>query len=79
MLAAYFCHSCLSKWRILVHLKKWIGWMFVLHKEWLALYWSSSSGNDVKFARSSNHWEARVIPEEMSQTLLTYKKQGNLD
>ncbi len=33
----------------------------------------------VKFAQSSSQWEKGLIPEEMSQTLLTNKKQGNLD
>jgi hypothetical protein len=33
----------------------------------------------VKFAQSSSQWEARAIAEEMSQTLLTNKKQENLD
>jgi hypothetical protein len=48
----------------------------------LALYWLLSSGIGVKFEQSSSQWEARadgLIPEEMSQTLLTNKKQGNLD
>jgi hypothetical protein len=54
---------------------KWIGLLLVL----LALYRSFSSGVGVKFAQSSSQWEARPIPEEMSQTLLTNKKQGNLD
>ncbi len=40
-----------------------------------------SSGISVKFAQSSSQWEQGVIPEEIpqSQTLLTNKKQGNLD
>jgi hypothetical protein len=33
----------------------------------------------VQFVQSFCQWEARSIPEEMSQTLLTNKKQGNLD
>ena len=33
----------------------------------------------IKFAQSSSQWEARAYTEEMSQTLLTNKKQGNLD
>jgi hypothetical protein len=41
------------------------------------LYFSYGVG--VKFAQSSSQWEERVIPEEMSQTLLKNKKQGNLD
>jgi hypothetical protein len=47
----------------------------------LALYWSFSSGAGIKFAQSSSQWEARADPkpEEMTQTLLTNKKQGNLD
>jgi hypothetical protein len=43
------------------------------------LYWSLSYGIGVKFAQSSSQWEARAIPEEIYQTLLTNKKQGNLD
>jgi hypothetical protein len=50
--------------------------LLVLH---LALYWLFSSGVGVKFAQSSSQWKARPIPEEMSQALLTKKKQGNLD
>jgi hypothetical protein len=47
--------------------------------KWLALYWSFfTSGVSVKLAQSSSQWEARPI-QEMSQTLLTNKKQGNLD
>jgi hypothetical protein len=42
----------------------------------LALIWSFSSGDGVKFAQSSSQWEARPIPEVMSQTLPTNKKQG---
>jgi hypothetical protein len=38
----------------------WIGLLFVLHYELLALYWSFSSGVGVKFAQSSSRWEARV-------------------
>jgi hypothetical protein len=45
----------------------------------LALYSSFSSGVGVKFAQFSSQWEARLIPEKISQTLLTNKKQGNLD
>jgi hypothetical protein len=37
-----------------------------------------SSGVGVKFAQSSSQWKARADTEEMSQTLLTNKKQGNL-
>jgi hypothetical protein len=32
----------------------------------------------VPFAKSSSQWEARVVPKEMSQTLLTNKKQGKM-
>jgi hypothetical protein len=32
-----------------------------------------------KISQFSSQWEAMPIPEEMSQTLLTNKKQGNLD
>jgi hypothetical protein len=47
----------------------------------LALYWLFSSGVAVKYAQSSSQWEATAdtVPEEMSQTLLINKKQGNLD
>jgi hypothetical protein len=38
-----------------------------------------ASGVDVKFAQSSSYWEQGPVPEEMSQTLLTNKKQGNLE
>jgi hypothetical protein len=41
----------------------------------LALYWSISSGVGVKFAQSSSQWEARADTKEISQTLLTNKKQ----
>jgi hypothetical protein len=36
------------------------GLLLVLHKEWLALYWSFSSGVGLKFAPSSSQWEARA-------------------
>jgi hypothetical protein len=45
----------------------------------LELFWSFSSGVGVKFAQSSSQWKAKAGPEEISQTLLTNKKQGNLD
>jgi hypothetical protein len=45
----------------------------------LALYWSFSSGVGVKFAQFSSQWEAGGILEEIYQTLLTNKKQENLD
>jgi hypothetical protein len=45
----------------------------------LALYWLLSSGVGVKFAQYSSQWKQGPIPEEMSQTLLTHKNQGNLD
>jgi hypothetical protein len=38
-----------------------------------------SSGVGVQFAKSSSQWEAKAEPEEMSQTLLTNKNQGNLN
>ncbi len=55
--------------------------MLVLHQEWLALYWSFSSGVSVKFSQSSSQLEARAdtVPEEIYQALVTIKKQGNLD
>jgi hypothetical protein len=45
----------------------------------LALYWLVSSGVGVKFAQSNANGKQTPIREEMSQTLLTNKKQGNLD
>ncbi len=33
----------------------------------------------VQFAMFSNQWEAYTVPKEMSQTLLTNKKKGNVD
>jgi hypothetical protein len=47
----------------------------------MALYWSFSSSFGVKFAQYFSQWEAKQgpIPEEISQTMLTNKKQGNLD
>jgi hypothetical protein len=58
--------------------------LLVLHYEWLALYLSFSSGVGVQFAQSSSQWEARAdtVTEEISQNMLTnkkQKKQGNLD
>jgi hypothetical protein len=45
----------------------------------LALYGLFSSGVGVKFAQpSAANGKQGPIPEEMSQTLLTNKKQGNL-
>jgi hypothetical protein len=38
-----------------------------------------SSDVGVKFAKSFSHGKQVMIPEEMSQTPLTNKKQGNLD
>jgi len=38
----------------------WLAASIALHKEWLALYWSFSSGVGVKFAQSSSQWEARA-------------------
>jgi hypothetical protein len=58
----------------------WLAATIALHKEWLALYWSFSSGVGVKFAQSSSQKRMQgPIPEEMSQSLQTNKKQGNLD
>jgi hypothetical protein len=46
----------------------------------LALYWSFSSGVGVKNLHNpSANGKQGLIPEEMSQTLLTNNKQGNLD
>jgi hypothetical protein len=55
-----------------------------LHQKWLALYLSFFSGVGVQFAQSSSQWEARAdtVTEEISQNMLTnkkQKKQGNLD
>jgi hypothetical protein len=53
--------------------------LLVLHEESLALYWLFSSGVGVILHNLPANWKQRPIPEEMSQTLLTNKKQGNLD
>jgi hypothetical protein len=54
----------------------WLADCIALRK-WLALYWSFSSGVDVKFAQSSiATGKQGLIPKEMSQTLLINKKQG---
>jgi hypothetical protein len=45
----------------------------------LALYWSFSSGVGVKFAQTSSQQKQGPIPEEMTQTLLTNKRQENMD
>jgi hypothetical protein len=45
----------------------------------LALYWSFSSGVGVKFAQSPANGKQGPISQEMSQTLLTNKKLGNLN
>jgi hypothetical protein len=47
----------------------------------LALYWLFLSGVGVQFAQSSRRldWKQGPIPEEIYQTLLTNKKQGNLN
>jgi hypothetical protein len=47
--------------------------LLVFRQEWLALYWSFSSGVGVKFSSQCRN------PKEMSQNLLTNKKQGKLD
>jgi hypothetical protein len=44
----------------------------------LALHLLFSSGVGVKFAQSSSRKQGST-PEEISKTLLTNKKQGNLD
>ncbi len=54
--------------------------MPAMHFKLLALYGSFSSGVGVKFAKSySANGKQGPIPEEMSQFLLTNKKQGKLD
>ncbi len=45
----------------------------------LALYWLFSSGVGVKFHHPPANGTQKPIPREMSQTLLTIEKQGNLD
>ncbi len=52
--------------------------LLVLHLEQLALYQSFSSGVAGKYNHLASGKQG-PIPEEMSQTLLTNKKQGNLD
>jgi hypothetical protein len=51
----------------------------VLHQEWLALCWFFSFGVGIKFAQSFSHAKQGLIPEEIYQTPLSNKKQGNLD
>jgi hypothetical protein len=44
------------------------------------LHWLFSYGVCSKFAQFASQWEVRAdTSEEMSQTLVTKKKQGNLD
>jgi hypothetical protein len=45
----------------------------------MAQYLLFSSGDGIKFAQSSSQWEQGQVPEEISKTQLTNKKQGNLD
>jgi hypothetical protein len=52
--------------------------MLVLHKEWLVLYWSFSSGVGLKFDNPAANGKQGPIPKEIYQTLLTNTKQGNL-
>jgi hypothetical protein len=55
----------------------WLAASIALHKEWLAHYWSFSSGVGVKFEQSSSQKRMQgPISKEMSQTLQTNKKQG---
>jgi hypothetical protein len=54
-----------------------VDWLAAGIALWLALYWSFSSGVGVKYPPSNG--KQGPIPEEMSQTLLTNKNQGNLD
>jgi hypothetical protein len=56
-----------------------IGLLLVLNQEWLELYRSFAFGVAVKFAQPPANMKQVPIPEEMTQTLLTNKKQGNLD
>jgi hypothetical protein len=55
----------------------WLAACIALRVVGVVQYWSFSSGVGVKFAQSSIQWEAET--EEMSQTLLTNKKQGKVD
>jgi hypothetical protein len=58
-----------------------VDWLDVcIALKWLELYWSVSSGVGLKFAQPSKaNGMQSTIPEEIYQTLLTNKKQGNLD
>jgi hypothetical protein len=42
------------------------------------VHWLFSSGVGVKFAQSSANGKRRPKPKEISQTMLSNKKQGNL-
>jgi hypothetical protein len=52
--------------------------MLVFYQEWLVLYCSFSSGVGVLPNPPANVMQWPIL-EEMSQTRLTNKKQGNLD
>jgi hypothetical protein len=53
-----------------------IGWLLVLLRV-VGAVMVVFLGIGVKFSQPSSQWEA--IPEEIYQTLLTNKKQGNLN
>jgi hypothetical protein len=56
----------------------WIGLLLVLLKEWLALYFILSLAG-YNLPCSPTNEKQGPIHEEMSQTLLTNKKKGNVD
>ncbi len=76
MLAVYFGHFRKSQEEYNCSLIKvdWLAACIALRMVGAVLVVSSGVG--IKFAQSSSQWEAGPIPEEMSQTLLTNKKQG---
>jgi hypothetical protein len=62
ILAAYFCHSCLSQAECNCSLIKvdWLTACIALEYSYLALYLLVSSGVGVKFAQSASQWEAKA-------------------
>jgi hypothetical protein len=66
MLAAFFIIPANHNLSIIV-----LGLLLVLHLEWLALYWSFSSGRSRKICTILQQMGSKgPIPEKMSQTLL---------
>ncbi len=80
MLAAYFCNSRLSQVDFNFSLMKedWVAACIALRVVGAVLV-IIFSGVRIKFGLSSANGKQGLRPEEMSQILLTNKKQGNLD